>query len=52
MTIRVSRKAWRGWKVGSSKRFAVTNSMEPAKMNMLINRGYHTENPWLRMRNP
>jgi hypothetical protein len=30
----------------------VTHSMEPAKMNILINSGYPTENPLLLIKNP
>jgi len=35
--MRVMMKALRGWKVPASK-FTVTNSMEPAKMKMLMAR--------------
>ena len=36
----------------TDSRLTVTNSIEPAKMNILINSGYPTENPLLLIKNP
>lgn len=35
-----------------TNRDAVTNSMEPAKINILIKKGYQAEKPLLLIRNP
>ena len=43
LTISARKKAAIGMNA-DSRRLAVTNSMEPAKINILIKNGYHTEN--------